>query len=47
MTKKYILLFNDDELETKIYTYEEVKEMYDATFMLLRDNQKNSCRNRP
>lgn len=32
MTKKYILLFNDDdELETKIYTYEEVKEMYDAS----------------
>ena len=31
MAKKYILSFNDDELETKIYTYEEVKEMYDAS----------------
>ena len=31
MTKKYILLFNGDELETKIYTYEEVKELHSAS----------------
>jgi hypothetical protein len=31
MTKKYILLFNGDELETKIYTHEEVEELHNAS----------------
>jgi hypothetical protein len=32
MTKKYILLFDDvNELDTKIYTHEEVEELHNAS----------------